>query len=177
MLRSLTRMQTEMSSETRRMLLNAVTDLFLLDEQPSEAAKSDYGEIANQALSTLGASDRKDYADHVAAAPTLPHSVAMKLAGDDEADVARLVLKLSPVLTDTDLAAIAVTQSQRHLAAIAERALAMVSTGTVAASDGTIIPIEMESVCVHGDSPGAVGIATAVRDRLLAGGIDLAAFV
>ena len=53
----------------------------------------------------------------------------------------------------------------------------MVNTGTVAASDGTIIPIEMESVCVHGDSPGAVGIATAVRDRLLAGGIDLAAFV
>jgi 5-oxoprolinase (ATP-hydrolysing) subunit A len=65
----------------------------------------------------------------------------------------------------------------RDPAAIAERALAMVSTGTVAASDGTIIPIEMESVCVHGDSPGAVGIATAVRDRLLAGGIDLAAFV
>lgn len=122
MLRSLTRMQTEMSSETRRMLLNAVTDLFLLDDEPSETAKSHYGEIATQALSTLGTSDRRDYADHVAAAPTLPHSVAMKLAGDDEADVARLVLKLSPVLTDTDLAAIAVTQSQRHLAAIAERA-------------------------------------------------------
>ena len=65
----------------------------------------------------------------------------------------------------------------RDPATIAERALAMVNTGTVAASDGTIIPIEMESVCVHGDSPGAVGIATAVRDRLLAGGIDLAAFV
>ena len=32
------------------------------------------------------------------------------------------MLKLSPVLTDTDLAAIAVTQSQRHLVAIAERA-------------------------------------------------------
>ncbi len=65
----------------------------------------------------------------------------------------------------------------RDPATIAERALAMVRTGSVAASDGTIIPIEMESVCVHGDSPGAVGIATAVRDRLLAGGIDLAAFV
>lgn len=32
------------------------------------------------------------------------------------------MLKLSPVLTDTDLAAIAVSQSQRHLMAIAERA-------------------------------------------------------
>jgi UPF0271 protein len=40
-----------------------------------------------------------------------------------------------------------------------------------------MIRIEVESVCVHGDSPGAVGIAAAVRDRLLAGGVDLAAFV
>jgi UPF0271 protein len=62
-------------------------------------------------------------------------------------------------------------------ATIAERALAMVNTGTVAAVDGTMIRIEVESVCVHGDSPGAVGIATAVRDRLLAGGVDLAGFV
>ncbi len=62
-------------------------------------------------------------------------------------------------------------------ATIAERALAMVHTGDVAAVDGTMIRIEVESVCVHGDSPGAVGIAAAVRDRLLAGGVDLAAFV
>ena len=60
---------------------------------------------------------------------------------------------------------------------IAERALAMVHSGEVAAVDGTVIRIEVDSVCVHGDSPGAVGIAGAVRDRLLAGGVDLAAFV
>ena len=35
---------------------------------------------------------------------------------------------------------------------------------------------EVESVCVHGDSPGAVEIATAVRNRLLAEGVELAAF-
>jgi UPF0271 protein len=34
----------------------------------------------------------------------------------------------------------------------------------------------VESVCVHGDSPGAVQIASAVRDRLKAGGIDVKAF-
>ncbi len=66
--------------------------------------------------------DRKDYAERVAAEPTLPRPVAKSLAGDSEADVARLVLRLSPVLTDADLAAIAVTHSQAHLAAIAERA-------------------------------------------------------
>jgi UPF0271 protein len=65
----------------------------------------------------------------------------------------------------------------RDPATIAERALAMVNTGSVAAVDGSIIRIEVESVCVHGDSPGAVGIAAAVRDRLLADGVDLAAFV
>jgi len=115
-------MTLESSSETRRQLLNAVTDLFLLDEEPCEASKAHYGEIATLSLTHLGAEARADYAGKVAAAPTLPHNVAIQLASDDEADVARLVLKLSPVLTDGDLAAIAVTQSQRHLIAIAERA-------------------------------------------------------
>lgn len=121
MLHSLTRMPADMSSDARRQLLNAVTDLFLLDHDPSELAKEHYGEIAMQSLSHLESDDRRGYADHVAAVPSLPHQVALTLAGDADADVARLVLKLSPVLTDTDLAAIAVSQSQRHLVAIAER--------------------------------------------------------
>jgi UPF0271 protein len=59
---------------------------------------------------------------------------------------------------------------------IAERVLAMVTTGQVTAVDGSTIPIDVESVCVHGDSPGAVQIATAVRERLVAEGIELAPF-
>ena len=50
-------------------------------------------------------------------------------------------------------------------------------TGRVAAADGSTIPITVESVCVHGDSPGAVQIANAVRDRLTADGIEIKAFV
>jgi len=61
-------------------------------------------------------------------------------------------------------------------AQITERVLSMVKTGTVTAIDGSVIAIEVESVCVHGDSPGAVTIAGAVRDRLLAEGVELAAF-
>lgn len=64
----------------------------------------------------------------------------------------------------------------RDPAQIAERVLAMVKTGNVTAVDGSAIAIEVESVCVHGDSPGAVGIAGSVRDRLVADGIELAAF-
>lgn len=59
---------------------------------------------------------------------------------------------------------------------IAERVVTMVQAGTVTAYDGTVIDVEVESVCVHGDSPGAVQIATAVRDRLVAAGVELAAF-
>jgi len=59
---------------------------------------------------------------------------------------------------------------------IAERVLTMVTAGITTALDGSTIAIEVESICVHGDSPGAVGIASAVRDRLLSEGITLAAF-
>ena len=59
---------------------------------------------------------------------------------------------------------------------IAKRALSMVRTGEVTAVDGTVIRIEVESVCVHGDSPRSVEIAAAVRDQLLAGGVELSAF-
>ena len=60
--------------------------------------------------------------------------------------------------------------------AIAERVVAMVSSGQVRAVDGTQIAVSVESICVHGDSPGAVQIATAVRDRLEVAGIDIKAF-
>ncbi|OBF88020.1 hypothetical protein A5791_19110 [Mycobacterium sp. 852002-51163_SCH5372311] len=62
-------------------------------------------------------------------------------------------------------------------ALIAQRVLDMVATGQVAAVDGTAVPVTVvESVCVHGDSPGAVQIAAAVRDRLKAAGVEIKAF-
>jgi UPF0271 protein len=61
-------------------------------------------------------------------------------------------------------------------AAIADRVVRMVSSGTVTAIDGAEIAVSVESVCVHGDSVGAVQIATAVRDGLKSAGIDLRAF-
>ena len=59
---------------------------------------------------------------------------------------------------------------------IADRVARMVADGHVDAVDGSTIPITVESVCVHGDSPGAVQIANAVRDRLTADGVVLEAF-
>ena len=60
---------------------------------------------------------------------------------------------------------------------IAERVATMVTSGRATAIDGSVIDVQVESVCVHGDSPGAVEIATAVRKRLLAEGIELTAFI
>lgn len=59
---------------------------------------------------------------------------------------------------------------------IARRVVEMVSTSTVRAADGTTVSVSAESVCVHGDSPKAVRIATAVRARLREAGIELVAF-
>jgi 5-oxoprolinase (ATP-hydrolysing) subunit A len=62
-------------------------------------------------------------------------------------------------------------------ARIADRVSSMVTAGRVVAVDGSTIPIAVESICVQGDSPGAVQIATAVRDRLIADGVKLESFV
>jgi len=63
------------------------------------------------------------------------------------------------------------------VAEIADRVVSMVTAGRVAAADGSMIPITVESICVHGDSPGAVQIANAVRERLVDDGVELKAFV
>jgi uncharacterized protein (DUF2336 family) len=125
------------SPEGRRQLLDSVTDLFLIDGNPSEAARDHYAHIANHSLNRMAVGDRAFYAERVAAAPTLPVTVARRLASDDEIAVARLVLKLSPVLSDEDLASIALTHSQEHLIAIAERAAISEITTEVLVSRGS----------------------------------------
>jgi UPF0271 protein len=59
---------------------------------------------------------------------------------------------------------------------VAERVATMIGRGQVTAIDGSLIPIAAESVCVHGDSPGAVQITNAVRHHLIADGIELKPF-
>lgn len=61
-------------------------------------------------------------------------------------------------------------------ALVSERMLQLVENGTVTARDGSVVEVQAESICVHGDSPDAVGMAQAVRERLLTAGIELASF-
>jgi len=59
-------------------------------------------------------------------------------------------------------------------AAIAKRAVAM-AQGSVAAADGTSIALAVDTLCLHGDTPGAADHAAAVRAALEAAGIAIAA--
>lgn len=58
---------------------------------------------------------------------------------------------------------------------VAARAVRLVTEGVVEAVDGTLVRADAVSLCVHGDSPGAVAMARAVRAALEAAGIEVTA--
>lgn len=59
---------------------------------------------------------------------------------------------------------------------IVERAVRMATKGEVAALDGTVLQVRPDSLCIHGDTPGAVEMAAAVRAGLEAAGVELESF-
>jgi UPF0271 protein len=59
---------------------------------------------------------------------------------------------------------------------IASRCVAMATGGTVRDVDGGSMRLAPASICVHGDTPGAVDIARRVRAELTAVGVELAPF-
>ena len=61
-------------------------------------------------------------------------------------------------------------------AEVADRVVRMITAGQVTSVDGKDVPVSARSVCVHGDSPGAVAMAVAVRQALLDAGVEIRAF-
>ncbi len=59
--------------------------------------------------------------------------------------------------------------------AVAERAVGM-ATGGVVTENGTKLEVRPDSLCVHGDTPGAVELARRIEAALLEAGIQLGAF-
>ena len=59
---------------------------------------------------------------------------------------------------------------------VAARMARLVTEGTVVAVDGTVVPVAADSICVHGDSPGAVAMAHAVRAKLVSSGVRIEPF-
>ena len=56
---------------------------------------------------------------------------------------------------------------------VAERALKMVKDCKVVSVDGIPITIEAQTMCVHGDTPGAVELVRHIRETLEAGGVKV----
>ena len=59
---------------------------------------------------------------------------------------------------------------------IASRCVRLATRGEIEATDGTIVPVRPASICVHGDTPGAVETAKAVRAALTTAGLTLSPF-
>jgi UPF0271 protein len=56
---------------------------------------------------------------------------------------------------------------------VARRAVRMVTEGLVRAATGRDIAVTADAILLHGDTPGAVGLARAVRAALLAAGVRI----
>ena len=62
-------------------------------------------------------------------------------------------------------------------AEIAGRMLQLAQSGTLEAIDGSTIKVDAQSICVHGDSPGAVAIAREIRRTFEENGIIVRSFL
>lgn len=56
----------------------------------------------------------------------------------------------------------------------APRILAMLKAGAIIAESGKQIPAQIDTICLHGDTPGAVAMARGIRQHLTDAGITLA---
>jgi UPF0271 protein len=108
---------------------------------------------------------------------TLPGSAAMQAAG------AAGIAAVGEGFADRAYTAEGRLQSRREPGAVlrdpdqvAARALRMATEGRVETVGGGEVAVEIRSLCVHGDTPGAVAMAMAVRAALDRAGVRLEAF-
>jgi UPF0271 protein len=106
---------------------------------------------------------------------TLPGSAVYQAAGD--------LTVVAECYADRAYTAAGILVSRREPGAVvhdpkevAARAVRMAVDGVVTAIDGTPVSLNARSICVHGDTPGAVEIAYAVRAALTEAGVTLSPF-
>jgi UPF0271 protein len=58
---------------------------------------------------------------------------------------------------------------------VARRAVAMVADAAIVTAEGTTIALQADTICIHGDTPGAARMAGRIRQALAASGISVAA--
>ena len=94
------------------------------------------------------------------------------------ADDDRAVTAWHAIIGDLDYgaAARAVQAYYRDNRQVAERMVRMVTESRVTAIDGTELTMQADSICVHGDSAGAVEMARSTKELLKAHGVTIAPF-
>lgn len=60
---------------------------------------------------------------------------------------------------------------------VTERAVRLAQSGEIVAADGAVIRTAARSLCIHGDAPGAVAMARAVREAVSAAGVEIRAIL
>ena len=56
---------------------------------------------------------------------------------------------------------------------VAQRSLQIVTTGTITTISGEDIPVQADTLCLHGDTTGTVEIASKVRTELVQAGVEI----
>lgn len=121
-LRALENLPAAPSSEARRTLLRAITDLFLItSERMNEAHAAAFGDAMRRIACDVEEDARAELSHRIADRPTTPRNLAISL-GNDTIVVAQPILERCVSLTDEDLVAIARSQGESHQLAIAKRA-------------------------------------------------------
>lgn len=141
---------------------------------------------AHGALANLGAADAGVAGAIAAAVAALPGRLALLAISGTELEVAGRKAGLevvAEVFADRAYQANGqlVPRSQpgavlHDAEAAAARMLRFVETGRMPVLGGGEVALEAGSVCVHGDSPDAVGMARLLRARLEAAGVEVRAF-
>ncbi|WP_416417806.1 LamB/YcsF family protein [Paenarthrobacter aromaticivorans] len=107
----------------------------------------------------------------------LPGSAWLKLAEESGHPVFREAFVDRAYLPDGTLVPRSEEGAVLHdPAAVVAQAVRLATRKEVVAVDGTVVPVSADSLCIHGDTPGAVNMAAAVRAGLEEAGVEIDAF-
>ena len=56
---------------------------------------------------------------------------------------------------------------------VVDRVVRMAKDRSVVAVDGSTVPLDVDTICVHGDTPGAAQLAARIREALVAAGVQV----
>ena len=143
-------------------------------------------ELADEVLYQIGALDALAKARGTQVRYVKPHGAMYNTIVHHEAQAKAVIEGIKAFGADLPVmllpGAVAATYAERAGLRVinevfADRVVRMAQEGTIEAIDGTTIHTSADSVCVHGDSPGAVAMAERIAAELKANDITIGSFL